>query len=64
MTTTATVPAPTTKVTAPDPGYVWAYGIHEPGWYVARWNWNDAYAKHLESIGYRVMRSVKMPDEP
>jgi hypothetical protein len=39
----------------------WAYGIVEPGWYCARWGWNDAYSKHLESLGYRVVRSVHKP---
>jgi hypothetical protein len=41
----------------------WAYGIKEPGWYCARWKWNPEYAKHLESLGYRVVRSVYKPTD-
>ena len=40
---------------------VWAYGLVEPGWYVAAWIWNEDYANHLQSLGYRTERSVKEP---
>ena len=39
-----------------------AYGIKQPGWYVARWVWDAEYAKHLESLGYQVVRSINKPD--
>lgn len=41
---------------------VWAFGIVEPGWYCARAIWVPEYAKHLESLGYRVVRSANKPD--
>ena len=40
---------------------VWAYGIVEPGWYIAKLLWDQSYAEHLQSLGYRVVRSVKKP---
>jgi hypothetical protein len=44
-----------------DPTLVWAYGINEPGWYCAMWGWRKWYADHLESMGYRVVRSIGRP---
>lgn len=40
---------------------VWAYG--KDGWYMAKWIWDQKYANHLETLGYRVKRSVKKPVE-
>lgn len=40
---------------------VWVMGKAEPGWYVARWEWNKAYADHLTSIGYEVRQSIEKP---
>jgi hypothetical protein len=42
---------------------VWVSGKVHPGWYMAKGIWNEAYAKHLESLGYRVKRSVEKPTE-
>lgn len=39
----------------------WVFGKAQPGWYVARWIWNGEYARHLESLGYKVERSVEKP---
>lgn len=39
----------------------WVYGKAEKGWYVARWKWNAEWATHLESIGYRVQKSIEKP---
>lgn len=44
-----------------DPTKVWAYGIKEKGWYVARWLWNKQHADHLTSLGYKVERSIDKP---
>lgn len=43
-------------------GMVWAYGIKQPGWYVAATEWSESYAEHLRSLGYTVDRSMRMPD--
>jgi hypothetical protein len=40
---------------------VWVYGKVEPGWYVAKRVWSQAYAEHLQSLGYRVERSKNKP---
>ena len=47
-----------------DEPVTWVYGKVEPGWYCAMWGWKDSYAKHLESLGYRVVASVHKPKEP
>jgi hypothetical protein len=39
----------------------WVFGKVHPGWYVAMNGWQDNYAKHLESLGYKVRRSVEKP---
>lgn len=44
-----------------DPTKVWAYGIKEPGWHVAKGIWSDEYAEHLKSLGYRVARAEMKP---
>ena len=44
-----------------DPTAVWAYGIKEPGWYMARAIWNQSYADHLVTMGYEVERSIQKP---
>jgi hypothetical protein len=49
--------------TTTDQTCTWAYGIAAPGWYCARTGWNEAYSKHLESLGYRVIRSALKPTE-
>lgn len=46
-----------------DANATWVYGIKEPGWYCARWTWDQEWAKQLESRGYRVMKSVDKPTE-
>jgi hypothetical protein len=46
-----------------DPTAVWVFGKISPGWYMAKSVWDKAYAEHLQSIGYEVMRSVKNPGE-
>lgn len=46
-----------------DPMSVWVFGKVEPGWYMAAWVWNDQYAKRIESLGYRVMRSQGKPTD-
>ena len=46
-----------------DPTCVWAYGIKQPGWYCAKWIWAQAYADHLQSLGYKTLRSVGKPTE-
>jgi hypothetical protein len=50
-----------TQTESHDQTRVWAYGIVEPGWYCARSIWDHEYARHLESLGYRVLRSIKSP---
>lgn len=45
-----------------DPSMTWVFGKVQPGWYVARWIWNKEYADHLETLGYRVMKSVTKPE--
>ncbi len=40
---------------------VWVCSKVNPGWYVAKWTWDLAYAQDLERIGYQVQKSV---DEP
>jgi hypothetical protein len=40
---------------------VWAFGIAEPGWYCAKSIWDQAYAAHLQSLNYRVVRSIGKP---
>lgn len=45
-----------------DPTAVWAYGIKEPGWYMAKAIWNEEYAQHLRELGYRVKRSINKPE--
>jgi hypothetical protein len=49
------------KTSAGDPYKTWVYGKATPGWHVARWIWNAEYAKHLESLGYEVQRSIENP---
>jgi hypothetical protein len=44
-----------------DPTRVWAYGIVTPGWYVAKGIWDERYAEHLRSMGYKVERSIEKP---
>lgn len=46
-----------------DPTCVWAYGIKEPGWYCAAQIWTQGYSAHLESLGYRTLRSIGKPTE-
>lgn len=41
---------------------VWAFGKVQPGWYVAKWVWNQAYASHLETLGFKVQRSINKPE--
>ena len=48
---------------ADDPTGVWAYGKAEPGWYCAKALWSQAYASHLEEMGYRIVRSIGKPTE-
>lgn len=45
-----------------DPTMTWVMGIIEPGWYVARWIWNEKYAQDLRDMGYRVERSILKPE--
>lgn len=40
---------------------LWALGKVEPGWYVVRWVWDAAYAKHLQELGYEVRCSEESP---
>ena len=44
-------------------GSVWAYGIKQPGWYVAATEWSESYAEHLRSMAPhgREGRSVHRP---
>lgn len=49
-------------VSSADPTSVWVYGNKNPGWYMAKGVWNEAYAKHLESLGYQVKRSQEKPE--
>ena len=44
-----------------NPYCVWAFGIKEPGWYCAKWIWEQKYADHLTELGYRVVRSIGKP---
>jgi len=37
------------------PEGVWALG--KEGWYLARWGWNESYARHLITLGYTVRRN-------
>lgn len=45
-----------------DPTKVWAYGKVENGWYVAKWVWDETYARHLKDMGYQVERSIDNPE--
>lgn len=51
------------KTEPADPTCVWAFGKVSRGWYCAKSIWDEKYAAHLEEMGYRVMRSVKRPQE-
>jgi hypothetical protein len=39
----------------------WVFGKVDPGWYMACGAWNEEWARHLESQGYRVKRSGVKP---
>lgn len=40
----------------------WVMGKVHPGWYVAYNGWSSDYAKHLESLGYEVKKSINIPE--
>ena len=42
---------------------LWVYGKVQPGWYCARWLWNESDAKRWTALGYRVMRSQNKPED-
>jgi len=41
---------------------LWVFGKVEPGWYCAMGRWDAEWAKHLESLGYQVQRSINKPE--
>lgn len=44
----------------PATGNTWVFG--KDGWYMARGQWNAEYSAHLESLGYKVVKSFKKPE--
>lgn len=42
--------------------HVWVMGKTNPGWYIARWTWDQDYADKLRKLGYEVRQSNAMPD--
>lgn len=41
--------------------HVWVMGKVHPGWYIARWVWDSAYAQELTDVGYEVVKSIENP---
>ena len=40
---------------------VWVWGKVEPGWYMAKYKWDDWYAAHLRKLGYKTAKSIYCP---
>jgi len=41
--------------------HLWVMGKREPGWYMAKWAWDGAWAEHLRGLGYEVRQSEEKP---
>lgn len=41
---------------------MWVMGKVHLAWYVAYNGWNSDYAKHLESLGHEVQKSINRPE--
>ena len=39
--------------------HTWVYGKVEPGWYIAKWTWDEKWADNLKSKGYSVTNNIR-----